>query len=124
MTLLDSSNRPGPLSLDGTVADDREFVALWALAAATYGAGDVLTTLAVLGPGRSVVEANLLLRSAVEAGGLSGLVGLKLTAFLVCIGVSVTAAKAGDRPSYYLPPVALTLAGALLTVHNLRLLVG
>ncbi|MEF8842455.1 MAG: hypothetical protein V5A62_12655 [Haloarculaceae archaeon] len=36
-------------SLSDTPFSDESFVGLWAAAAATYGAGDTLTTLAVLG---------------------------------------------------------------------------
>lgn len=113
-----------PLSLDETPFEVREFTRLWFAAAATYGVGDIVTTIAILQFSVHVVEGNLLLASVVDSYGHSGLVGLKLVAFLVCIGVSLLGADDADRLLYYLPPVLLTFVGSFFTVYNTRLLLG
>jgi hypothetical protein len=112
------------LSAAAVGSDPREFVALWAIAAIAYGAGDVLTTLALLYDAPTVVEANALVRLATDAFGPTGLVGLKLVVFLLSLGIAVDASGRGDRTLYYLPPVALALFGAFTTAMNLRLLIG
>lgn len=111
-------------SLDGTGVDRTEFTQLWTVAAATYGVGDVVTTIALLWYSETVVEANVLVRLATDAFGRSGLVGLKIAVFLVCIALSVDGARRGDRLLYYLPPVALALVGAFTTALNIRLMMG
>ncbi len=114
----------GLLTLDGTEFSVREFSQLWWFATATYGVGDVVTSIALIWFSTTVREANPLVRTAAEVFGPSGLVGLKLVTFLVCMGVSLQAANAdGNRLLYYGPPFTLTLLGAVVTVHNLRLLV-
>lgn len=116
-------NGDGWLTLEGTEFQPREFSRLWFLAAATYGVGDIVTTVALIWFSATVREANPLVRAAAEAFGPGGLAALKLVTFLVCIGVSLQAANTdGDRLLYYGPPLTLTLLGAFVTVHNLRLL--
>lgn len=110
------------LTLEGTPYDDRTFSRLWLLATATYGVGDVVTTIAILYFGRHVREANPLLRTAVDHLGRAGLVGLKLGVFFLCLGVSIDAAHRRDDALFYFPPVALSAFGIVLTVRNLRLL--
>jgi hypothetical protein len=112
------------VSLDGTPFDPTEFSRLWFLATVTYGVGDVVTTLALVRFSASVVEANALLRTAIEQFGLSGLIGLKLAALFACLAISLAGARDGDSALYYGPPAVLTLVGAFTTVYNLRLLVG
>lgn len=90
----------GRLTLTGTPYEIREFSRLWTLAAATYGVGDIVTTVALLHFDQTVGEANVLLRTAVEAFGNAGLVGLKLAVFLACIGVSLDAAHREDSLLY------------------------
>ncbi len=111
------------LSLDETGFDPTEFSRLWFLATLTYGVGDIVTTLAVFRAG-GVGEGNGLLRVATATFGQAGLVGVKLAAFGVCLGVSLWAAHADDRIGFYLPPAALAVVGAFTTAFNLRLLVG
>ncbi|MFC7046161.1 hypothetical protein ACFQH6_12730 [Halobacteriaceae archaeon GCM10025711] len=66
-----------------------------------------------------------LVRYAVESFGLAGLVGIKLLAFAVCLGVSLYGARAWqDRLTYYVPPLALLVIGTFLTVFNVRLMAG
>jgi hypothetical protein len=112
------------LDLRETPFDEREFSRLWLLAVATYGVGDIVTTVALVWFVPRLSEGNLFLGSVVAEFGLAGLVGLKLLVFFVCIGVSLWAAPDGDRLSYYLPPALLAVVGAFTTVYNLRLLFG
>ena len=112
------------LTLDGSDVDSVEFTRLWTIAAATYGVGDVVTTIALLEFSTTVREANVIVRTTTELFGRSGFVGLKIGVFVACILLSVDAAKRGDRLLYYLPPVVLALFGAFTTSLNLRLLLG
>ncbi|WP_198665622.1 MULTISPECIES: hypothetical protein [Haloprofundus] len=112
------------LSLSETPFDEREFTNLWFLAALGYGVGDTVTTIALMGYSPTTVEGNPVLRWAVTEFGQSGLVGLKLVAFLACLALSLDAARDGDRLWYYAPPIALTLVGAFTTVYNVRLMLG
>jgi hypothetical protein len=115
---------PSELRLEGTPFDGREFSRLWFVATATYGVGDIVTTIALIGFSEKVREANPLIRAAVDALGNAGLVGLKLAVFLTFILVSVDAAQREDPIFYYLPPVVLTVMGTFTTVYNVRLLMG
>lgn len=117
-------HRPLQLSAADVGSDRREFVTLWGIAALVYGAGDVLTTLALLYRAPTVVEANVLIRLVTDAFGPAGLVGLKLVVFLLSLALAVDASGRGDRGLYYLPPVVLALFGAFTTAMNLRLLIG
>ncbi|RCU47807.1 hypothetical protein DU504_11170 [Haloplanus salinus] len=112
------------VSLDETPFDPTEFSRLWFLSALTYGVGDVVTTLALVGYSASVNEGNVLLRTAIESFGLWGLVGVKLLAFLFCLAISLYGARDGDPALYYGPPAMLALVGAFTTAYNLRLLIG
>lgn len=111
-------------ALENTPFPPREFVALWALAALSFGAGDVLTTLYVLRTDPAIVEANLLIVVAVGRFGSAGLVGLKLAGFALCLGISLHAASTRDAWLYYFPPAVLAVVGTFLTVYNVRLLLG
>jgi hypothetical protein len=113
-----------PLSLDETPYDADEFSRLWIVATTTYGVGDVVTTIALVRYSAAVSEANALLRTAIDAFGLWGLVGLKLLAFFVCLAISLAGAGDDDPLLYYGPPAMLALVGAFTTVYNLRLLIG
>ncbi|MFC7137319.1 hypothetical protein [Halobaculum litoreum] len=114
----------GWLSLAGTPFDDVEFSRLWFVATLTYGVGDVVTTLALIGYSDTVNEANALIAAAVGGFGEAGLIAVKLAVFGVCLAISLSSARAGDRVGYYLPPVALSFVGAFTTALNLRLLIG
>lgn len=115
---------PSLLRLSDTSFEEREFTRLWTIATATYGVGDIVTTVALLHFSSRIEEANVLLRSVVDSFGQAGLIGLKLAVFLVCITVSLDAANREDRLVYYLPPVVLTFVGTFTTVYNVRLLMG
>ncbi|MEF8801729.1 MAG: hypothetical protein V5A38_10930 [Halolamina sp.] len=112
------------LSLDGTSVDQTEFTRLWIIAVATYGVGDVVTTVALMEFSKTVVEANGIIRAAIDAFGQPGLVSLKIAVFLMCISLSVDAANREDGLLYYLPPVALAVVGAFTTALNIRLMYG
>lgn len=114
-------------TLDGTAFEGQadEFYWLWILATTTYGVGDVVTTVALVRFSNRVDEANVLVRMAVDAFGLGGLVGLKLAVFFLCIGMQVVAIADTDDPVVvYAPPAVLAVFGAFTTAFNLRLLLG
>jgi hypothetical protein len=112
------------LRLADTPFEDREFRRLWTVALATYGVGDVVTTVTLLYFTHQVEELNGVVLLVVDAYGQWGLVGLKIATFLVCIGVSVYGARTEDRLLFYLPPTVLAVVGAFATAYNLRLFVG
>jgi hypothetical protein len=112
------------VSLDDTPFDATTFTRLWLLALATYGVGDVVTTIALIEYSPTVSEANALIRLSIDHLGLLGLVLLKYLAFGVAIGISLLGAADADRFLYYLPPIVLSLAGAFTTIYNARLMLG
>lgn len=110
-------------TLEGTRFEEREFERLWLLAAATYGVGDVVTSVALIWFSATVREGNPVVRLAVDLGGQAGLVTLKIAVFLVCIAVSLYASRAEDDDLlYYTPPLVLATVGTIATLHNLHLL--
>ena len=112
------------VSLDDTPFDPTEFSRLWFLATLTYGVGDIVTTIALVGYSATVNEGNVLLRTAIESFGLWGLIGTKLLAVLFCLSISLYGARDGDAALYYGPPAMLAVVGAFTTVYNVRLLLG
>lgn len=112
------------ISLSNTPFDALEFSRLWFVATLTYGVGDVVTTLALIGYSNTVNEANALIAAAVGGYGEAGLIAVKLAVFGVCLAISLSSARAGDRLGYYLPPVVLSFVGAFTTALNIRLLIG
>jgi hypothetical protein len=111
------------LGIEVADRDVRRFGLVWLLAVLTYGVGDLLTTMAILeAPG--LQEANALVVGVIGQYGQAGFVGVKLAAFLVAFGIALDGARAGDRVTYYLPPVTLVVFGVALTAYNLGLLVG
>jgi hypothetical protein len=115
---------PAWTSLRNTAVDRAEFTRLWLVASATYGVGDVVTTIALLEFSTTVREANAIVRASVDLFGQPGFVALKIAVFLACIFISVNGANTEDRLLYYLPPVVLALFGAFTTSLNIRLLLG
>lgn len=111
-------------TLAETPFSEREFAALWYLATATYGVGDIVTTVAIVRFVGRLRESNILLDVVMGAFGTWGLVAVKLAVFFVCFGISLSAARAEDRFLYYFPPVALAVIGAFTTAFNVRLLFG
>jgi hypothetical protein len=101
-----------------------EFARLWLVATATYVVGDSVTTMAIIRHSHTVTEGNAAMAAAVASFGEAGLIGLKLTAMLFGIAVSIYATRDHDRVLYYMPPVFLAVVGAFATAYNLRLLLG
>lgn len=101
---------------------EQEFYWLWILATATYGVGDIVTTLTILYFDVGVREANLLMQRAFDGFGQNGIIALKFVIFIACLSISLYAAEKLDWQLYYAPPVVLTLVGAFVTAHNLRLM--
>ena len=100
----------------------QEFYWLWIAATATYGVGDIVSTIAFLEYVPAVSEANPVVALALDSFGLGGLVLLKIAVYLIMLWISVSAARDGDGLLYYFPPVLLTLVGTYLTASNVRLL--
>jgi len=116
-------------SVDSTPVDppfhrsrQREFYSLWIAATSTYGVGDIVTTIALVDFVSELREANPLVRWAMSAYGIEGLVAIKLAAFMILIWVSLLGSRDHDRFLYYFPPIVLTLVGVFLTASNLWLL--
>ena len=104
--------------------DAGELTALWVLPTATYGVGDLLTTMSLHGVS-SVREANpAVVTAAFDLAGTPGFVALKLGVLLVALAVALRAARADDPLGYYGTPALLAVVGAFLTGYNLRLLIG
>lgn len=102
-----------------------EFVALWIIATATYGVGDIVTTIAVFYFHPVVSEANPLLRWLMSNFDLAGLVGLKLVVFVAFIAISVEIARREMDPLlYYAPPAVMAVLGTYLTVTNIVYMIG
>ena len=99
-----------------------EFYWLWIAATATYGVGDIVSTVAFLRYVPTIDEANPVVALALDSFGLSGLVLLKIAVYLVMLWISVSGASDDDALLYYFPPVLLTLVGTYLTASNIRLL--
>ncbi|ELZ36178.1 hypothetical protein C471_15252 [Halorubrum saccharovorum DSM 1137] len=100
----------------------QEFYWLWIAATATYGVGDIVSTIAFLEYVPTIDEANPVVALALDSFGLGGLVVLKIAVYLIMVWISVTGAREGDGLLYYFPPVLLTLVGTYLTASNVRLL--
>ena len=110
-------------TVDDAVGGTQEFYWLWIFATTTYGVGDIVTTVALVYYAPAIREANPLVEAAIASLGLTGLVGLKLAVFVVCLALSVRAMHAWrDRVLYVLPPVVLGVTGLALTVLNIRLM--
>lgn len=99
------------------------FTDVWLLALATYGVGDVVTTIALVWFSPLHVEANPLISASIAAFGGGGFLALKLLAFYACLGIAVWGGVLHDDPLlFYVPPVVLTIVGAVATAINLHLL--
>lgn len=101
---------------------EQEFYWLWIFAVTAYGVGDLVTTITILEFDVGVNEANLLLQQIFDSMGQTGLIGLKLAVFFLCLTVSMIAVEYWDDwPMYYAPPVILIGLGSLVTANNLYL---
>lgn len=102
----------------------REFYGLWFLAAATYGFGDIVSTLLAVVTGPGIVESNPVVAGVLAAFGIPGFLAVKFAILVALLWISVGGARSEDRLSYYWPPVVATLLGGALTGWNLWLLYG
>ena len=100
----------------------KEFYGLWLLAALTYGAGDIVSTVYAVFLVPGIEEANPIVDALLQNFGVSGFLLFKLFVFFVLISISVQGARTEDRFSYYWPPALATLLGAGLTLWNLSLI--
>jgi len=99
------------------------FSRVWFIAAATYGVGDIVTTIALVWFSELTTEANPFIREAIKAFGGGGFLALKLLVLYACIGISIWAGKGDNDPlMFYGPPVLLSLVGLYTTAHNLNIL--
>lgn len=104
------------------VGKEQEFYWLWILATTLYGVGDLVTTITILEFDVGIRESNLLLQQIFDSLGQTGVVGLKLAVFFVCITVSMIAVEYWDeRPMYYAPPILLIGLGLIVTTNNMYL---
>jgi hypothetical protein len=103
--------------------ESTELFVLWGVAAATYGVGDVLTTIVLVYLIPGLGEANPFVHWGLEAFGIPGLVGLKLGVFGIGLYVSWLGIRHRDRTMYYAPPVVMTCVGLGATTVNLGLIV-
>lgn len=111
------------LTLDGARFDPESFSRVWLLALATYGVGDIVTTIGLVWFSPHHVESNPIIAEAIALFGGGGFLALKLLVFYVCIGISLTALADEDRLVFYGPPLTLTVLGLAVTAHNIALVV-
>jgi hypothetical protein len=113
-----------------TAADTRDLVppeptalsTLWLVGLAAYGAGDTVTTLAVI-RSPTHLELNPLVAAAVARLGAVGVVGLKLLAVACCAWLCLQyGLRDDDRLFTYSPPALLCVLGLVTTVGNLAVL--
>jgi hypothetical protein len=99
------------------------FNTAWLAALATYGVGDVVTTIALVYFVPLTTEANPAVRVAIETFGGGGFLALKLLVFYLCIAISLWGGLLDrDRLLFYGPPLILAVFGAATTVLNLALM--
>jgi len=117
-----STSQPTWYTFHGAGLDPDRFTTAWVLALATYGVGDVVTTIALVWFSPSLAEANPIVASAIDMFGGGGFLGLKLLVFYAAIGVSLWGGvQYRDRLLIYGPPIVLSAVGVLLAANNLWL---
>ncbi|MFB6360075.1 MAG: hypothetical protein ABEH59_02010 [Halobacteriales archaeon] len=99
-----------------------ELFLLWAMAAITYGGGDILTTLILVYAIQGLGEANPFIHWGLATFGPLGLLAAKLLVFGLGFAVSRRGLAQRDRLLYYVPPVLMILVGLAATAVNLRLI--
>ncbi len=92
---------------------------LWAIAIATYGIGDSLSTIIAVYFVDGLGEGNPLVAVLLAQFGIRGLFGLKILVFLIAVGINLRSKTRGDWLGYYGPPGFVALLGAVLTASNL-----
>ena len=104
--------------------DSAVFYGLWFLAAATYGFGDIVSTLLAVVTAPGIVESNPIVAGVLANYGIPGFLAVKLVILVVLVWISVGGARDDDRFTYYWPPAVATVLGTGLTGWNLWLLYG
>ncbi|MBV0923887.1 hypothetical protein KTS45_06690 [Halomicroarcula limicola] len=120
---MGTARQPAWLHFEASLFSERSFSWAWVFATASYGVGDVVTTIAIIYFVPHLTEANPVVRAAIAAFGGGGFLALKLLVLYAGIGISLWAGKAENDPwSFYGPPLLLTVVGLWVTAHNLALL--
>ncbi|MEF8775718.1 MAG: hypothetical protein V5A43_04340 [Haloarculaceae archaeon] len=115
-----TSKQPAWISFKGVPFDSDRFTMAWVLALATYGVGDVVTTIELVWFSPMHFEGNPVIAGAISMFGVGGFLGLKLLVFYAAIGVSVWAGvQAHDRLMVYGPPMVLAVFGLLVSAINI-----
>jgi hypothetical protein len=110
-------------TFEGGSFDREAFSRVWLLALGAYGVGDLVTSIALIWFSPLYVEANPVISEAIALFGGGGFLAIKLLVFYACIGISVWGGVLDDDPLlFYGPPIALTLFGLVMTVHNMALM--
>jgi hypothetical protein len=113
------------LTLEHSPFDVDSLWTVWLVALATYGVGDVVTTIAIVWFLPLYTEANPLIQFAVEIFGGGGFLALKLLVFYAVLGISLWAGvPERDRLMFYGPPLVLAAVGVFVTGHNLVLVLA
>lgn len=100
------------------------FYALWAFAIATYGIGDLVSTLVALLFVPGLFEGNPIILAVLQRYGIPGFVGIKIVVFAGALWMGIRGARDGDWVEYYVPPVVVGIVGTALTVWNTLLITG
>lgn len=118
-----TARRPDWYTFEDGAFSEASFVHVWLVASATYGVGDVVTTIALVWFSPVHTEANPVIVLAIAAFGGGGYLAVKLLVFFACLGISLWAGVAdGDPLFFYGPPLGLAVVGAVITGYNLWLL--
>lgn len=102
----------------------QEFYGLWFLAAATYGFGDIVSTVLAVFADPGLVESNPVVSVVLAGYGVPGFLVVKFVILVTLLWISVGGARSRDRFTYYWPPIVATALGTALTGWNLWLLYG
>lgn len=114
-----ATSEPSWFTFEGVPFEASRFTTAWLFALATYGVGDVVTTIGLVWFSPSHVEANPIIAGAISAFGGGGFLALKLLVFYAAIGVSLWGGVMyKDRLMVYGPPFVLTLFGLLVSAIN------
>ncbi|WP_181686289.1 hypothetical protein [Halorhabdus salina] len=114
---------PEWLHFEGSPFEEDTFRNVWLLALATYGVGDIVTTITIVYFSEIHVEANPIVNASIDAFGGGGFLAMKLLVLYTCLGISIWAGRLeNDRLLFYGPPLLLMLVGLLITGTNLMIL--
>jgi len=114
--------QPEWLHFEGSPFEEERFRNVWLLALATYGVGDIVTTITIAYFSRVHVEANPIVNLSIELFGGGGFLAMKLLVLYACLGISIWAGRLeDDRLLFYGPPILLAIVGTIITGINLGL---